>query len=124
MTSSHNITYQDYFLFTCEPSKYDTDVVVRLEGRKLSFAMQYSQDTIVDGQECVKTTKLTSAFTLPFDAVQEQFQVEPNPGKGQRIKIFKVAPSVAEAAARATAAGANAPSGVQVDCDINILSKS
>eukprot|EP01122_Echinamoeba_exundans_P004807 TRINITY_DN15036_c0_g1_i1.p1 TRINITY_DN15036_c0_g1~~TRINITY_DN15036_c0_g1_i1.p1 ORF type:complete len:756 (+),score=213.95 TRINITY_DN15036_c0_g1_i1:314-2269(+) len=103
----------DHFAFSCDSSKYDTDVVVSLDGRKLTFAAQYSFDTVVDGEEVVKTVKANSAFTLPFDATMAQIELVPNGTKGSTVKVFKVAP-----------AGSSSGAGVIVDTDINILSKS
>jgi HSP20 family molecular chaperone IbpA len=103
----------DHFAFSCDSSKYDTDVVVSLEGRKLSFAAQYSFDTVVDGEEVVKTVKANSAFTLPFDATMAQIELVPNGTKGSTVKVYKVAP-----------AGASSGASAIIDTDINILSKS
>jgi len=95
-----------------------------MDNRKLAFQMKYSVPVVVDGSEAVNTTTMSSSFTIPFEVVQDQVQVLPNPGKGQLLKIFKVRQAVAQAAAQATSSLASAPAGVQVDCDISILSKS
>lgn len=107
-----------------DPCKYETEVTAKMDNRKLSFQLKFSVPVVVDGNEAINTTTMSSSFTIPFEVVQDQVQVLPNPGKGQLIKIFKVRPSVSIAAAQATASVGAAPAGVQVDCDIPILSKS
>lgn len=103
----------DHFAFSCESSKYDTDVIASLDGRKLTFGAQYSFDTVVEGEEVVKTVKATSAFTLPFDVTAAQVELVPNGTKGSTVKVYKVAP-----------AGAVAGGAAIGDADISILSKS
>lgn len=102
----------DFFSFSCESSKYDTDVVVSIDGRKLTFAAQYSFDTAIDGEEVVKTVKSNSAFSLPFDVTIPQIELTPVPGKGALVKVFKVASNTSASASSLA------------DCDIPFLTKS
>lgn len=84
----------DAYVFVCEPSKYATKVAVSIGAdKKLTFDMQYTFDTVVEGQPATKTVKLSSEFGLPFDVSPEQISVAPNGDKGSQVKILKSKPS-------------------------------
>jgi uncharacterized protein YkwD len=87
----------DAYVFICEPSKHLTKVAVSIDAeKKLTFDMQYTFDTVVEGQPATKTVKMSSQFGLPFDVAPEQVSVSPNGEKGSSVKILKTRPSVGE----------------------------
>eukprot|EP01121_Diplochlamys_sp_Union-15-3_P013555 TRINITY_DN4219_c0_g3_i2.p1 TRINITY_DN4219_c0_g3~~TRINITY_DN4219_c0_g3_i2.p1 ORF type:complete len:278 (+),score=63.48 TRINITY_DN4219_c0_g3_i2:654-1487(+) len=64
------------FVFTLEPSKYDTNVRAVLEGRNLTFNLQHTESAIdEDGDEVEKTIKAKQAITFPIDVSPQNFQV-------------------------------------------------
>ena len=84
----------DAYIFVCEPSKHATKVAVSIGAdKKLSFDMQYTFETVVEGQPATKTVKISSEFGLPFDVAPEQISVSPNGDKGSQVKILKNKPS-------------------------------
>jgi len=72
-------TFQDHFLFSVKPGKYDTDVEVTLTGNTLSFLTTHS---IPEGGG-TKVMKGTQGITLPTSPTPQQVQVI-----GQQIKVF------------------------------------
>lgn len=88
-----NATSESY-VFVCEPSKHLTDVSVSIDAeKKLTFDMQYTFDTVVEGQPATKTVKMASQFGLPFEVFPDQVSVQPNGEKGSKVTILKAAPS-------------------------------
>lgn len=84
----------DAYTFVCEPSKHATKVAVSIGAdKKLSFDMQYTFETVVEGQPATKTVKVSSEFGLPFDVAPEQISVAPNGDKGSLVRILKNKPS-------------------------------
>lgn len=84
----------DAYVFACEPSKHATKVTVSIgSDKKLTFDMQYTFDTVVEGQPATKTVKMSSQFGLPFDVAPEQISVTDNGDKGSSVKILKNKPS-------------------------------
>lgn len=84
----------DAYIFVCEPSKHATKVAVSIGAdKKLTFDMQYTFETVVEGQPATKTVKVSSEFGLPFDVAPEQISVSANGDKGSQVKILKNKPS-------------------------------
>jgi uncharacterized protein YkwD len=84
----------DAYVFICEPSKYLTKVAVSIDAeKKLTFDMQYTFETVVEGQPATKTVKMSSQFGLPFEVAAEQISVSSNGDKGSQVKVLKNKPS-------------------------------
>jgi len=84
----------DAYIFSCEPSKHATKVSVSIDSdKKLTFDMQYTFDTVVEGQPATKTVKMSSQFGLPFEVAREQVSMNDNGDKGSSVKILKNKPS-------------------------------
>jgi len=69
----------DHFLFSLLPSKYDTDVDVKLDGTSLLFLTTH---TVNEGTT-IKTIKGTQGISLPFPPTTEQVVII-----GQQVKIL------------------------------------
>jgi len=68
----------DHFLFSLKPSKFDTDVDVKLDGTSLLFLTTHS---VTEGNT-IKTIKGTQGISLPFAPTSDSIQV-----MGQQIKV-------------------------------------
>jgi len=72
-------TFDDHFLFSVKPGKYDTEIEVTLVGNTLAFLTTHS---IQDGGT-TKIMKGTQGITLPVNPTPQQVKVI-----GQQIKVF------------------------------------
>jgi len=72
-------TFQDHFLFSVKPGKFDTDIEVTLTGNTLSFLTTHS----IQEAGGTKIMKGTQGITLPLSPTPQQVQVV-----GQQIKVF------------------------------------
>jgi hypothetical protein len=88
------VSSSEAYNFVCEPSKHLTKVAVSIDAeKKLTFDMQYTFETIVEGQPATKTVKMSSQFGLPFEVAPEQVSVIPNGDKGSQVKVLKTKPA-------------------------------
>jgi len=69
----------DHFLFELKPSRYDTEVDVKLDGAQLLYLTSHS----VHEDNAVKTIKGTQGISLPFTPAPNTISIH-----GQKIKIM------------------------------------
>jgi hypothetical protein len=80
--------FDDHFLFSALPGKFDTDVVVTLEPGKLTFITTHSFETTdPKGDIVVQTVKGNHGFGLPFNPRQDQVQVDTS-GAVPHIRLY------------------------------------
>jgi len=72
---------QDYehFLFSCVPSKYDTQVLVVIDDSKLVYKCVHEEDHV--------TVHLTQTFQLPFQIDTNKLEIMPTADHGEDIRI-------------------------------------
>jgi len=78
---------QDFYLFSCVASMYETDVDVILEVNKLMFKSKYTVEDQNQGH--ITTYRYTQTFQLPFTPRRDDFRFTPgiNNGRGYDVRL-------------------------------------